>query len=109
VAHDLAHLGPFAALRLQGGPYELRHLISDAREHAEFLTFHFHGVAVGRRYDMTLDRGDNSEPATLFQGASLDSFIEGIGELEERPVPITVHVPRPEERREDEEQEAFDE
>ena len=103
-AEDLENCREEAALRLRGGPYDLRHLLSDARAHAEFLVFHFHGIAVGHNYSLTLDRGDGSPLESLFERASLDSHIHGIGDSEHWPVPIAVNVPRPPERRQHDEQ-----
>lgn len=93
-AEDLEWVGKGSALRLRGGPYDLRHQISDARLNDGFLTFHFHGISVGYRYDLTLEHGDGSPPDLMFEAASLDSHIEGIGVTEHRPEPVIVHVPR---------------
>jgi hypothetical protein len=104
-AEDLEGLGKGAALHLRGGVYDLRHLVSDAFAQGEYVAFHFHGIAAGQTYDLTLDRGDGSPPESMFEGESLDSLIRALDDPEHRPMPVPVHMPRPPERREDDLQE----
>ncbi len=77
-------------VRLRGGFYDLRHAVADARRRGAFRVFHFHGIGAGSRYCATLEPG----PIELFADASLDSYISGIGDEEQRPEPIAIHISR---------------
>lgn len=88
-----------ATLRLHGGPYELDHALADAHKRGRFLVFDFQGVTKGNHYAATIVR-DGGDPIALFDGASLDSYIAGIDDLELQPEPIPIHLARQPEPRE---------
>lgn len=87
-----------AHLHLRGGPYDLRHGFADASERGGYLVFHFHGIAKGQRYGASIvpgdGAGDGGEAIVLFEGASLDAFIDAVGDQELHPEPIAIHLPR---------------
>lgn len=97
---DALNLGKGAAVRLRGGPYDFRHLVADAQPNGEYRMFSFCGVIAGERYDVTLERRKGARPEVLSEGASLDSLIRAAEDPEHHPIPIPIHVPRPPEKRE---------
>jgi hypothetical protein len=92
-SEDLDGLEDTAVLRLRGGPYDLRHALADAHDRGLCRVFHFDGVAKGTAYTATIEH-DDAEPIVLFSGASLDSYIAGIGDLDQQPEPLAIHLER---------------
>ncbi|HVI02022.1 MAG TPA: OmpA family protein [Enhygromyxa sp.] len=76
-----------AALRLYGGPYDLRQRFSEASHDGDHVRFHFHGIAKGVSYSLDYESAEG-EPVRLFADADLDPFIDGIGDAEADVTPI---------------------
>lgn len=68
-----------AALRLHGGPYDLRQSFDEAEFGEAWARFRFRGLATGVAYTLDFE-AEEGEPTTLFEACELDAYIAGIGD-----------------------------
>jgi hypothetical protein len=103
LAVDLGRIASWpagSAMRLAGGPYDVRIDLANASQQLGLATFHFDGVRRGVDYTLTFEP-KGADPIKLVEGKSLDPFLDVLGDLAAAIEPLELAAITPPEPEED--------